>query len=140
MAQETNDVAALLEGMADEVAAIIRSQLDALKDAPVVSDPAAIDRTLKAAITLCRANLSVRAVKAAEDKLAADKAQRLTQMETMKMDDITPDELEQRADELRARIDRIMATLETKQRRAAMDRHDAGRAGPVDAGQPRRAA
>lgn len=140
MAQETNDTAVLLEGMADEVAAIIRSQLDALKDAPVVSDPAAIDRTLKAAITLCRANLSVRAVKAAEDKLAADKAQRLTQMETMKMDDITPDELEQRADELRARIDRIMATLETKQRRAAMDRHDASGAGPVDAGQSRRAA
>lgn len=140
MAEKSNGAEALLEGFADEVAAILRAQLDALKEAPVVSDPAVIERNAKAAITLCRANLSIRAVKAAEDKLAADKAQRLNNLEQIKMDDITADELEQRADELRDRIDRIMATLETKQRRAAMARHDAGGAGPVEPERPRRAA
>lgn len=140
MAEKSTGAEALLEGFADEVAAVVRAQLEALKEAPVVSDPVAIDRTVKAAISLCRANLSIRAVIAAEDKLAADKAQRLNNLEQIKMDDITPDELEQRADELRARIDRIMATLEAKQRRAAMARHDAGGAGPVEPERSRRAA
>jgi len=140
MATESKDAAARLEGMGDELAAFVRIHFDALKETPVVADPAAVERVMKVVVAVGRANLMVRAVKAAEDKLAADKAQRLTQMETMKMDDITPDELEQRADELRARIDRIMATLETKQRRAEMARHDAGGAGSLEPERPRRAA
>ena len=120
MAEKSTGAEALLEGFSDEVAAIIRAQLDALKETPVVSDPAVIDRTLKAAITLCRANLSVRAVKAAEDKLAADKAQRLNKLEQMDMNDITPDGLERRAADLRARADRILALLEAKGGRTAV--------------------
>jgi hypothetical protein len=114
MNTKTAGAEALLEGFADEAAAILRAQLDALKDAPVVSDPAAVDRTAKAVTALCRANLSIRAVKAAEDKLEADKAQRLNNLEQMKMDEFTPDELELRAVELRARADRIMALIEAK--------------------------
>ena len=140
MAEKSTGAEALLQGIADEMAALVRTHFDALKETPVVAEAGAVDKVLKALITVGRANLMVRAVKAAEDKLAAERQQRLTKLEQTKMDDITADELEQRADELRARIDRIMATLELKQRRAAMARHNAGGAGPVEPERPRRAA
>jgi len=124
MAQETNDVAALLDGMAAELAVLIRTHFDALKETPVVADPAAIEKVMKVATAIGRANLMIRAVAAAEDKLAADKAQRLTQMETMKMDEFTPDELEQRAADLRARADRILALIEAKCPRVGKDSAD----------------
>ena len=131
MAEKSTGAEALLEGMADEMAALVRDHFDALKDTPVVADTAAVEKMMKVVTAVGRATLTVRAVKAAEDKLAEDKAGRLNKLEQMDMNDITPDELEQRADELRARIDRILATLELK-RRAQVARRDAGGVGPVD--------
>lgn len=114
MAEKSTGAEALLQGMADEMAAIVRTHFEALKEAPVVAEAAAVDKVLKALITLGRANLMVRAVKAAEDKQAAEKQRRVAQLEQTDMNDITPDELERRAAELRARADRILALIETK--------------------------
>ena len=114
MAEKSTGAEALLAGMADEMAALVRAHFDALKETPVVADTAAVEKMMKVITAVGRANLMVRAAKAAEDKLAADKAQRLTQLEQMDMNDITPDELERRAAELRARADRIVALLEAK--------------------------
>lgn len=114
MAEESNGAEALLDGMADELAGIVRTHVDALKSAPAVAEPAAVERIMKVVVAIGRANLMVRAVKAGEDKRAADKHRKLTQLEQMDMNDITPDELERRAAELRARADRILALIENK--------------------------
>ena len=69
---------------------------------------------------------------------AEDRAGRLNKLEQMKMDEFTPDELEQRAAELRARADRILALIEAKCPKVGHD--PAERARALDEGQPRRAA
>ena len=114
MAEKSTGAEALLAGMADEMAALVRTHFDALKETPVVADTAAVEKMMKVVTAVGRATLTVRAVKAAEDKLAEDRAGRLNKLEQMKMDEFTPDELEQRAAELRARADRLLAILESK--------------------------
>ncbi|HEX5776295.1 MAG TPA: hypothetical protein VFX95_06410, partial [Caulobacteraceae bacterium] len=111
---------------------------DALKETPVVADTTAVEKMMKVVTAVGRATLTVRAVKAAEDKLAEDKAGRLNKLEQMKMDEFTPDELEQRAAELRARADRILALIEAKCPKVGHDSAERDRA--LDGGQPRRAA
>ena len=143
MAEKSNAVAAALDGMASDMAAELRRHFDGLKNGPVVSEAAAVDRMAKAIAALGRANLIVRAVAAAEDKHEEDqRARRTSKMEQLEMDEISPDELEQRADELRARFDRIMANLETKRASliAPVAGSDAGPPGRLGGERTRRAA
>jgi hypothetical protein len=141
MTTESKDAAALLDRMGDELAAFVRIHFDALKDTPVVADPAAVERVMKVVVAVGRANLMVRAVKAAEDKLEADKQQRLLNPEQMKMNDITPEDLERRAAELRARADSIVALVEAKCGPSrVLERQSAERVGAVDGGGSQRAA
>ena len=114
MAEKSTGAEALLAGMADEMAALVRTHFDALKDTPVVADTTSVEKMMKVVTAVGRAALIVRAVKAAEDKLAEDRAGRLNKLEQMKMDEFTPDELERRAAELRHRADRLLAILESK--------------------------
>lgn len=118
MAEKSEGAEALLTGMADEMAALVRTHFDALKDTAVVAEAAAVDKVLKAVITVGRANLIVRAVLAAEDKRTAARTAKLDQMD---MNDITPDELELRAADLRARADRILALIEAKHYRRPVE-------------------
>jgi hypothetical protein len=141
MTTESKDAAALLEGMGDELAVFVRAHFDALKETPVVADPAAVERVMKVVVAVGRANLMVRAVKAAEDKLSADKAKRLLNPEQMKMNDITPEDLERRAAELRARADSIVALVEAKCGPSrALVRQLAERDRAMDGDEPQRAA
>ena len=114
MAEKRDGAEALLAGIADEMAALVRAHFDALKETPVAADPVAVEKMMKVITAVGRATLTVGAVKAAEDKVAEEKAGRVRQLEQMDMNDITPDELERRAAELRARADRILALIETK--------------------------
>lgn len=115
MAEKSNEVAAILDGMAAEMAHELRRHFGGLKETAVASDAAAVDKVSRAMAAIGKANLIIRAVAAAEDKQEEERqVRRSSRMDQMEMDDITPAELEQRAAELRARYDRILALIEAK--------------------------
>jgi uncharacterized phage protein (TIGR02216 family) len=62
MAEKSTGAEALLAGMADEMAALVRAHFDALKEPPVVADTAAVEKMMKVITAVGRANLSIRAV------------------------------------------------------------------------------
>lgn len=109
---------AALAALASVLEQVNAKQAAALAAAPVNPDPAAVERVSKAAVALGRAGLTAYEMRKVEDaaaKAASEaKARRDARMDEASMDDFTPDELEQRAAELRARADRILATFERK--------------------------
>lgn len=119
MAKKVGGAEALLKGMAAEMAMRLRATWDQHSKSPQPDSPTGTEREAKALIALARASQVLHALEAveaqAEDSRRERRARQVAANEEMDMDESDPADLERRALELTARLNRIVALLERKQ-------------------------